>query len=222
MVKFGALGLYRTVLLQATPTCGYVLVACCTLAILEATFRLLAQRDLKRIVALTTVIELNWAGVCIGLGGSAFDQVAAFILVAHSFTTAAEFFCVECVYRRFGTRDIAAVAGVAYTAPHLFQGLFLTLLTTVGFPATSLFAAKFFFFTALAPISTLLCGGYALVFILILPVIFIRVWGPVWFGQPQGGTPLVDLTAREGAVLLSTIIGSLCLGLWPAIAIGAA
>ena len=36
-----------------------ILAACSLLGILEASFRLFAQRDLKRIVALTTVIELN-------------------------------------------------------------------------------------------------------------------------------------------------------------------
>ena len=59
VVKFGALGLYRTLILQTSPVCGYVLLGCSTMAIVEATFRLLGQRDLKRIVALTTVIELN-------------------------------------------------------------------------------------------------------------------------------------------------------------------
>lgn len=142
VVKFGALGLYRTLALQTTATCGYALLACSALAILEASFRLFSQRDLKRIVALTTVIELNWAGVCLGLGGGVFEQVGAFILVAHSLTTTGEFFGVECVYRRYGSRDLTEVAGLAGEAPLLFSCLFLTTLTTIGFPATSLFAAK--------------------------------------------------------------------------------
>ncbi len=175
VVKFGALGLYRTLLLQTTPVCGYVLLGCSTMAMVEASLRLLGQRDLKRIVALTTVIELNWVGVCLGMGGSVFDHVGALVLVAHSFTTAAEFYGVECLYRRYGTRDLAAISGVAHATPVLFYCLFLTTLTTIGFPVTSLFAAKLFFLTALAPLSVGLCLGYALIFLLFLPIFFIRI-----------------------------------------------
>jgi formate hydrogenlyase subunit 3/multisubunit Na+/H+ antiporter MnhD subunit len=59
VVKFGALGLYRSLLLAEQGQTGLILAACCTVAILEASLRILAQRDLKRIVALTTVIEVN-------------------------------------------------------------------------------------------------------------------------------------------------------------------
>lgn len=59
VVKFGALGLYRALLLQANPFGGHVVLACGTIAIVEATLRLIGQRDLKRVVALTTVIEMN-------------------------------------------------------------------------------------------------------------------------------------------------------------------
>ena len=59
VVKFGALGLYRTLVLQGNPLGAYLILACGTLAIVEAALRLLSQRDLKRVVALTTVIEMN-------------------------------------------------------------------------------------------------------------------------------------------------------------------
>lgn len=175
VVKFGALGLYRVLALQAGNVCAQVLLACSTLAVIEACCRLLSQRDLKRIVALTTVIELNWVGVCLGLGGGLFEQIGAFVLVAHSLTTTGEFFGVECIYRRYGSRDLAEVSGVSQEAPLLFACLFLTTLTTIGFPATSLFAAKLWFLTAVAQVSPALCVLWGVVFLLVLPLLFIRV-----------------------------------------------
>lgn len=219
VVKFGALGLYRTLLLQTSPVCGYILLASSSLAILEATFRLLGQRDLKRIVALTTVVELNWVGVCIGLGSGEFDSIGGLVLVAHSFTTAAEFFGVECLYRRFGTRDLTGISGVAYTTPVLFSFLFLTTLTTIGFPATSLFAAKLLFLTALAQVSVVLCFLYTIVFVLVLPVAFLRVWVPVWFGQHSTYGAIGDLNGREITIFVVSSIGSLMLGLAPSLAL---
>jgi len=150
VVKFGALGLQRVLALQEGGVAGYVLAACGTIAMLEATLRLLAQRDLKRIVALTTVIEVNWIAVCLGLGGETLERVAVLVLVAHSLTTTAEFYMVECIYRRYHTRDIYAIAALASQLPLLFTLVFLNILTTIGFPGTSLFAAKLLFLTALA------------------------------------------------------------------------
>ena len=119
IVKFGALGIFRFMSQGNFFLNNQVLAACSLLGILEASFRLFAQRDLKRIVALTTVIELNWIGFCVAKGGFYFEQIAAFLLVAHSFTTASEFFIVECLYKRFHTRDFFFISGVASSTPIL-------------------------------------------------------------------------------------------------------
>jgi formate hydrogenlyase subunit 3/multisubunit Na+/H+ antiporter MnhD subunit len=108
-----------------------------------------------------------------------FDEIGAFLLVAHSLTTTGEFFSVECVYRRYGSRDLAVLSGLAYASPFLYACLFLTTLVTIGFPGTSLFLAKLIFLTAVSQFSILLCTIYAFWFVLIIPVVFMRVWVPV-------------------------------------------
>jgi len=59
IVKFGALGVYKFINQAGFFLNGQLLMACSLLGVIEASFRLLGQRDIKRIVALTTVIELN-------------------------------------------------------------------------------------------------------------------------------------------------------------------
>jgi NADH-quinone oxidoreductase subunit M len=217
VVKFGALGLYRILSLQSDGVVGLILVGCCTIAMLEATLRLLAQRDLKRIVALTTVIEINWVGVCLGLGGPQLERVAAFVIVAHSITTTAEFFMVECIYRRYQTRDLLHIAGLATQAPALYALSFVNVLTTLGFPGTSLFAAKVLFLTAIAQTSLTLLVGFALLLVFALPVIFMRIWLPVWFGQATTVPMAADLSAREATVLTLCMMISVSLGFYPAL-----
>lgn len=91
--------------------------------------------------------------MCIGLGGPSFERVGVLVLVAHSLTTTAEFLVVESLYRRYHTRDLCGLSGIALHTPGLFFLIFINFLTTVGFPATSLFAAKLMFLTALAQYS---------------------------------------------------------------------
>ncbi len=47
------------------------------------------------------------------------QQTALLILIAHSFTTSTEFFIVELLYKRFGTRDITKLSGCYTTCPNL-------------------------------------------------------------------------------------------------------
>jgi NADH:ubiquinone oxidoreductase subunit 4 (subunit M) len=147
-----------------------------------ATCRLFAQRDLKKIVALTTVIEMNWLIVCLGLGGALFEQTAVFLVIAHSITTAIEFLYVELLSKRFGTRDLTQLSGLFATAPFLGAAGLVATLITIGFPGTPLFFAKMLFFVGIAAVSWPLTALLGVVLLVVLPVFFMRVWVPVWFG----------------------------------------
>ena len=59
IVKLGILGLIRILDNFQNNYILYILLSLAILAIIDATIRLFAQQDLKRIVALTTVIEMN-------------------------------------------------------------------------------------------------------------------------------------------------------------------
>jgi len=75
------------------------------LAILDASLRLFVQNDLKRIVALTTVVEMNWLNLCYLLGDQNLEYLAHFLIVVHCFTTTSEFLLVEFISKRYHTRD---------------------------------------------------------------------------------------------------------------------
>lgn len=113
----GVLGLHRTLQLAEEPIVNLIAASLATIGLFDATFRLPAQRDLKRIVALTTVIEMNWAVLALSLGGAQQLSVAGYLCVAHCCTTTTEFFMVEVLTKRFGTRDIAYMGGIALSAP---------------------------------------------------------------------------------------------------------
>jgi formate hydrogenlyase subunit 3/multisubunit Na+/H+ antiporter MnhD subunit len=59
IVKVGVLGLYRTLLMAEAPSLNLLASALAVVGLFDAGSRLPAQRDLKRIVALTTVVEMN-------------------------------------------------------------------------------------------------------------------------------------------------------------------
>ena len=139
IVKIGVLGLYRTLILAEVPALNLLASSLAVVGLFDAGSRLPAQRDIKRIVALTTVIEMNWAVLAFSLGGAQLDSVAGYLCLAHCCTTATEFFLVEILTKRFGTRDVSYVGGVALSSPILWIMSVLGVLVTIGFPGTSLF-----------------------------------------------------------------------------------
>lgn len=174
IVKLGVWGLFRLL-----PYCDartvFLLSLVCMAAMVEAAIRLWAQRDLKRIVALTTVLEMNWLVLCLSLGTPSLVALGALLAVAHSFTTTAEFFLVECISRRFASRDCTELQGLFLATPLLGCCALLTTLITVGFPGTSLFFIKFLFLATLHTQSFALWCVCLFLFLVIIPLFFIRL-----------------------------------------------
>lgn len=218
IVKLGVWGLVRF-LPFCEPQAVLLLAVAALLAMVEVTVRLWAQRDLKRVVALTTVFEMNWLVFCLCLGGPTFTAIAGLLAVAHSFTTTTEFFLVECVSRRFGTRDCTELQGLFSTTPLLALFTLLGVLVTIGFPGTSLFTLKLFFFTALCSFSLGVTLVLAVIFLVFLPLFFIRLWAPIWLGlAPAARAVYFDLTAREATLVGVALLGGFVLGWWPSLA----
>ncbi len=215
IVKIGVLGLYRVLLVAEAPLVNLLVGALATVGLFDAGSRLPSQRDLKRIVALTTVIEMNWAVLALSLGGMPQDSVAGYLCLAHACTTTTEFFLVETLTKRFGTRDISYIGGIALSAPALWVASVLGVLVTIGFPGTSLFWAKYVFFVNVATLMPGLGVGLGLLFLVFLPIFFIRLWAMVWFGLHTDVRYVSDLTAKEAVILgFATGLG-LLLGLMP-------
>lgn len=118
---------------------------------------------------------MNWLGLCLALGGANFDNLVAYLIVAHSITTALEFFLVEIITKRFGVRDSVLVSGLFHQLPLLAVVSFFVILLTIGFPGTPLFLAKFLFLVELTSVSWFLSFFVAFMLLLVLPLFFIKL-----------------------------------------------
>ena len=218
IVKLGVFGLAKLYFLTVNIWAALFLFAFSLLGLTTAVCRLFAQRDLKRIVALTTVIEMNWLGLCLALGGANFDNLVAYLIVAHSITTALEFFLVEIITKRFGVRDSVLVSGLFHQLPLLAVVSFFVILLTIGFPGTPLFLAKFLFLVELTSVSWFLSFFVAFMLLLVLPLFFIKLWAPIWFGLNKKSSIMqYDLTSTELLIFGILFLFALVITFWPAL-----
>jgi NADH-quinone oxidoreductase subunit M len=112
-------------------------------AILYGGLTALAQTDLKKLVAYSSVAHMGFAT----LGIFALNQLgiegAVLVMINHGVTTGALFIVVGIIYERLHTRDLAETAGMGKTMPifALFAGVFA--LSSLAFPGTNSFIGEF-------------------------------------------------------------------------------
>ena len=104
--------------------------------IVYGAFSALGQRDLKYVVAYSSVSHLGM--VMLGLSAGTVTSIngAVFQMFAHGIMTALFFALVGLVYYKAHTRDIYAMGGLARVAPGL--AIFFTIggLSSFGLPGT--------------------------------------------------------------------------------------
>jgi NADH-quinone oxidoreductase subunit M len=112
-------------------------------AILYGGLTALAQTDLKKLVAYSSVAHMGFAT----LGIFALNQLgiegAVLVMINHGVTTGALFIVVGIIYERLHTRDLAEAAGIGKAMPvfALFAGVFA--LSSLAFPGTNSFIGEF-------------------------------------------------------------------------------
>jgi len=152
--------------------------------------------------------------LCLVSGVAALETVGYWLLFMHCLTTTAEFYMVEAIYRRYGTRNILCMGGLGYTHPTLWRFSVGTVLITIGFPGSSLFAAKVVFLSSMVGVSLTMFVLLSFCFLVVLPLLFMRIWVPIWFGQGHRGKG-GDITLYEALVIGVPLVGGVLLGFGP-------
>jgi NADH-quinone oxidoreductase subunit M len=146
LLKMGTYGFLRFCL-PITPHATHVfapwILGLSVVAILYGGFTALAQSDMKKLVAYSSVGHMGFATLGIfalnvnGLEG------ATLVMINHGVTTGALFICVGLIYERLHTRDLGEAAGIGKFMP-VFMGFFgVFCLSSLGFPGTNSFVGEF-------------------------------------------------------------------------------
>jgi NADH-quinone oxidoreductase subunit M len=103
----------------------------------------MAQRDLKRLIAYSSVAHLGF--VMLGLSALTPEAVNGAVLqmVNHGVSTGALFLIVGYFYERTHTRDLPQYGGVARVAPAMAAVFLVVVLSSIGLPGTNGFVGEF-------------------------------------------------------------------------------
>ena len=146
MLKLGVYGLIRFAIplfpdaaRELTP----IIVALAIIGIIYGAAVALVQKDLKRLIAYSSVAHLGFVVLGVFVGTSTAMSGGILQMVSHGLSTGALFMLVGALYDRRHTRSIADFGGLAKPVP-VFAGVFLFVaLSSIGLPGLNDFVGEF-------------------------------------------------------------------------------
>jgi NADH-quinone oxidoreductase subunit M len=103
----------------------------------------LAQKDMKRLIAFSSVSHMGFVMLGIATLTSFGLNAAVFGMVAHGFITGMLFFLAGSVQERYGTREMSRLGGLLTQAPKLGWILGFTAMASLGLPGLAGFWGEF-------------------------------------------------------------------------------
>ncbi len=113
------------------------------LSILVAAFLMIVQRDLKRLLAYSSIEHMGIVGIGIGLGGPVGIFAALLHAFNHSLAKSLLFFGAGNVRESYGTLRIERIRGMAGSLPWTSGAMIVGGLAIVGLPPFGLFISEF-------------------------------------------------------------------------------
>jgi NADH-quinone oxidoreductase subunit N len=178
----------------------------------------IAQSNLKRMLAYSSVAHVGYMLVGLVAGGASGAGAVLFYLLAYTFTTIGTFGVITLSERATGEEaaEVGDYAGLSRRHPLLALVLSLFLLSLVGIPPLAGFVGKFYVFAAAVR------GGYiwlAVIAVLnsaIAAYYYLRVIVYMYMRDPDGPTAEYAPSFAGGLALTIAIVGIVLLGLIPA------
>ncbi len=225
MLKFGTYGLVRFAL-QMTPDAfreaGIVVLFFGVVSAIYGAFAALAQTDLKRLVAYTSVNHMGYVIVGVSVAALTLDPTirataldgAVLQMFSHGLVTGALFFLVGMIQERAQTREMSEFGGLLKTVPLLGWFFVLAAFASLGLPGLAHFPAEFQIFLATlgtTPIAVIVILGIA-----IIAGTFLKALRETFLGEPlQRWNKMSDLSPREILAVAPLLVLTVATGVAP-------
>jgi NADH-quinone oxidoreductase subunit M len=226
LLKLGTYGFVRIampVMPQAWQAWAWVVVAVGVVSVLYGGLVALAQTDVKKLVAYTSVTHMGYVAVAVGVAGligggdAQLRQVAVTgavtQMVSHGLLTGALFLLAGALHDRRGSYALADFGGLARPAPRFALLFAVAAFGSLGLPGLSGFVAEFQILSGAIGVTA--WAAAAVPGILLTAVLLVRAIGSLLAGPTRGrAVGFADLRPHEvvpvaGLVVLSVLVGLL-------------
>jgi NADH-quinone oxidoreductase subunit M len=218
MAKLGTYGIIRfdlELFPKAVVTLAPLLLTLGVVGIVYGGIVAAVQRDLKRLVAYSSLAHLGFIVVgAFALTGQALSG-AVLQMVNHGIYTAALFLLIAMIYRRLGTFSTADLRGLQAKAPVLAGVFMVTMLASIGVPGLNGFVGEFLILSG----TFLTHRWWAVVAtagVVIAAIYLLWAYQQVFHGTPSPKeASFTEMTWREGLYMAPLVAIIVFLGVFP-------
>ncbi len=188
------------------------------IAIIYGALVSMAQKDLKKLVAYSSVSHMGFCMMAL----AAFSSVTAiagcmFQMVSHGLITGALFLLVGVLYDRAHTREIAAFGGLGAKLPVYSGIMVLFSMASLGLPGMSGFVAEFMVFVGSFGALNKVMVGIAVLGVVLGATYILRMVQRIFLGEFDlsrwGG--LTEINVREVISVAPLAVLTIALGVFP-------
>jgi NADH-quinone oxidoreductase subunit M len=188
------------------------------IAIVYASLVALAQEDMKKLIAYSSVAHMGYVTLGIFAANRQGIDGAIFQMISHGFISGALFLCVGVVYDRMHTREIAAYGGLVNRMPAYAAIFMFFTMANVGLPGTSGFVGEFLTLAGIFQVNTWV-AAVATSGVILSAAYALWLYRRVVFGDlvRESLRAITDMDRRERAIFAPLVAMTLLLGVYPSL-----
>ena len=220
LLKMGGYGFLRfsvPMFPLATLDLAPLVFAMSVIAIVYTSLVALAQEDVKKLIAYSSVAHMGYVTMGIFTVTTQGVDGAIFQMLSHGIVSAALFLCVGIVYDRMHTREIAAYGGLVNRMP-IYAFVFMVFtMANVGLPGTSGFVGEFLTLLGAFKVNTLV-AAIATLGVILSAAYALWLYRNMIFGEIEKPSlkGIKDMSPREIAIMAPLVALTLFFGFYPA------
>ena len=144
------------------------------------------QRDIKRLLAYSSVEHMGMIVLALGVGGLSGTFAALLHMLNHSVVKSLAFFSAGRISQVYGTKRIAQLKGIQKTMPFVGSIWFLAMLGAAGTPPFNVFLSEWLIMRALFMDGHVMLGVLMIVSVVLVFAAFVIVALGILYGASEG------------------------------------
>lgn len=217
MLKMGLYGVVRFVLPIVPDGVAHwrdVVIALSLVGCLYAGWIAFRQRDLKRLVAWSSLSHVGLMCAALFVGNTAGITGSLYQTLAHAIIVVALLYLVGGLKERIGTTELAAMGGLKVKAPRLAALFLLVMLGSIALPLTQGFVGEWLMFNGLLEVSP--WWTFLGVISIVLGAIYmLYAYQRSMLGEDRWKMEIADADGIDHWVLVPLIAATFIIGVYP-------
>jgi NADH:ubiquinone oxidoreductase subunit 5 (subunit L)/multisubunit Na+/H+ antiporter MnhA subunit len=187
-----------------------ILIGCVTMLV-GAVFAV-AQTDLKRLLAFSTVSQLGYIVTGLALGTDLGVAAGLYYAASHALFKGTLFLCAGAIQHVTGTRDMRRLGGIAARMPVTTVVWLVAAAAIAGVPGTTGFVAKWLLFGAALDARQVVVVAVAWIVSLVTVFYFLKATISVFYGVPAPDLRTENVREVAPSMRVSmTVLATLCI-----------